>query len=117
MNTHVSLNSGSSHWAEPHAEPQALSNNHRHTLLKLFQHPINHNIEWAAVLSVLEAVASVERLRDGKLVIHLGTETEVFSPAKDKDINAQQVVDLRRMFVGAGYGALIQELRAKGEEV
>ena len=98
-------------------EPQKLSSDHRDTLLQLFQHPTSHNIEWHAVLSLLQAAGSVEELHDGKFRVQLGTETEVLARPKHKDIDAQQVVDLRRMLTGAGYGRLVEELEAKGKEV
>jgi len=97
--------------------PAHLSSNHRDTLLQIFQHPASHNIEWHAVLSLLEAVGSVEEHHDGKFAVHLGAETEVFTRPKHKDIDVQQVVDLRRMLTGAGYDATARELEAKGKEV
>ncbi len=97
--------------------PEHLSNHHRDTLLQIFQHPASHNIEWPAVLSLLEAVGSVEQHHDGKYVVTLGTETEVFTPPKHKDIDVQQVVDLRRMLTSAGYRSVVDELEAKGKEV
>ena len=99
------------------SEPDFLNSRHRDTLLQLFQHPTSHNIEWHAVLSLLEAVGSVEQLHDGKFLVHLGAETEVLGRPEKKDIDVQQVVDLRRMLTGAGYGALVEELEAKGKEV
>ena len=45
--------------------PEHLNNHHRDTLLQIFQHPASHNIEWPAVLSLLEAVGSVEQRHDG----------------------------------------------------
>ena len=81
-----------------------LSNHHRNTLSQIFQHPVGHNIEWRDVLSLLEVVASVEEADNGKLLVTLGTETETFEPPRYKDIDAQQVVDLRRMLSNAGYG-------------
>lgn len=97
--------------------PEHLSNHHRDTLLQIFQHPASHNIEWPAVLSLLEAVGSVEQHHDGKYVVTLGTETEVLTPPKHKDIDVQQVVDLRRMLTSAGYRSVVDELEAKGKEV
>ena len=85
---------------EPH-----LSNHHRNTLREIFQHPVSHNIEWHAVVSLLETVGSVSEHHDGKLAVTLGSETEFFNPPKSKDIDAQTVVDLRRMLAAAGYGA------------
>ena len=37
------------------------------------------------------------------LVVTLGDETETFEPPRHKDIDEQQVVDLRRMLKHAGY--------------
>jgi hypothetical protein len=96
--------------------PEHLNNRHRDTLLQIFQHPASHNIEWHSVLSLLEAVGSVERHHDGKYTITVGTESEVLTPPKHKDIDIQQVVDLRRMLISAGYRAVVDELEAKGTE-
>jgi hypothetical protein len=43
----------------PTPEPEHLSNHHRSTLHRLFQHPVSHNSEWIAVVWLLEAVGSV----------------------------------------------------------
>jgi hypothetical protein len=85
-------------------EPEHLSNHHRTTLRQLFQHPLSHNIEWNAVVSLLGAVGSVTEQPHGKVVVSVGSETEYFDPPAHKDIDAQAVVDLRRMLSKAGYG-------------
>ena len=85
-------------------EPQHLSNHHRNTLRQLFQHPVSHNIEWDAVLSLLEAVGSAVEQHGGKVSVTIGSETEFFDPPRHKDIDTQAVVDLRRMLSNAGYG-------------
>jgi hypothetical protein len=95
--------------------PGHLSNHHRDTLLEIFQHPTSHNIEWPAVLSLLNAVGSVEKHHDGKYTVTVGTETEILTAPKHKDIDIQQVVDLRRMLRTAGYGAVVDELETKGK--
>ena len=97
--------------------PEHLNSHHRDTLLQIFQHPTSHNIEWPDVLSLLEAVGSVERHHDGKYRVAVGTEVEFLAPPKHKDIEIQQVVDLRRMLTSAGYQAVVDELEAKGKEV
>jgi hypothetical protein len=86
-------------------EPEHLSNHHRNTLRQIFQHPVSHNIEWHAVVSLLEAVGSTVEQRGGKVAVTIGSETEYFDPPAHKDIDAQAVVDLRRMLSNAGYGA------------
>jgi hypothetical protein len=83
--------------------PAHLNSHHRETLAQIFQHPAGHNIEWHSVLSLLEAVASVKEAPHGRYLVTLGTETETFEPPKHKDIDAQQVVDLRRMLKNAGF--------------
>ena len=85
-------------------EPVRLDGHHRETLRQIFQHPAGHNIEWHAVLSLLGAVASIDELHDGRFLVTLGAESETFERPKGKDIEVEQVVDLRRMLRNAGYG-------------
>jgi hypothetical protein len=87
----------------PTSDPTHLSNHHRETLTHILQHPLGHNIEWRDVLSLLEAVATVEETPHGKYLVTLGDETETFERPRHKDIEPQQVVDLRRMLTNAGF--------------
>lgn len=80
-----------------------LDSHHRDTLASIFRHPAGHNIEWHDVVSLLEAVASVTEEHDGKYLVTLGGETETLERPRGKDIDVQQVVDLRRMLKAAGY--------------
>lgn len=93
---------------ENQSEHAHLNNHHRTTLRKIFQHPASHNIEWIDVLSLLEAVGTVDQRDAAKYVVTLGTETETFEQPKHKDVDIQVVVDLRRMLAGAGYGTAAQ---------
>jgi hypothetical protein len=86
------------------AEPEHLDHRHRDTLRQIFQHPTSHNIEWRAVMSLLEAVGTVTVHHDGKVAVKIGPEQEFLEPPAGKDIDAQMVVDLRRMLSQAGYG-------------
>ncbi|HEY5109581.1 MAG TPA: hypothetical protein VII96_08215 [Acidimicrobiales bacterium] len=81
-----------------------LDAHHRKTVEKLFTHPTSHNIQWHDVLSLLQAVAEVEETHDGRFRVTLGEETETFDAPRGHDIDTQQVVDLRRMLKGVGYG-------------
>ena len=85
-------------------ESPHLDNRHRNTLRQIFQHPTSHNIEWHAVMSLLEAVGTVAVHHDGKVAVTIGSETEFLEPPVGKDVDAQMVVDLRRMLGNAGYG-------------
>lgn len=98
-------------------DPQHLSPNHRDTLLQIFQHPTSHNIDWRAVLSLLEAVGEVEERKGGTVQVTLGDESELLVPPKHKDVDVEQVVDLRRMLTSAGYADVVKGMEDKGKEV
>jgi hypothetical protein len=83
--------------------PTELNHHQRNTLRKIFQHPASHNIEWHAVVSLLEAIGSVEH-REGKVAVTVGAETEFFDIPAHKEVGVQTVVDLRRLLATAGYG-------------
>jgi hypothetical protein len=89
----------------PTKEPVHLNHHHRTTLQRIFQHPMSHNIEWHDVESLLAAVGKVEERRDGKLVVTVGIEKKSFVHTRQKDLDADQVVDLRKMLGDAGYTA------------
>ena len=82
-----------------------LDSHHRKTVEKIFTHPTSHNIQWHDVLSLLEAVAVVEEVRDNRYKVTLGAETETFEVPRGHDIGVQTVVDLRRMLKAAGISA------------
>jgi hypothetical protein len=82
---------------------------HRNTLSHLFQHPASYNIEWHDILSLLEAVGSVEERHDGKFVVTVGSETLTLEQPSGKDIDIQQLVDLRSMLSNAGYAKEIEQ--------
>jgi hypothetical protein len=98
----------------PAPAPVQLKSHHRDTLNQIFRHPTSHNIEWHDVLSLLGAVASVEESHDGKYLVTLGGETDAIERPKQKDIDVQQVVDLRRMLRAGGYDAQAEDARAEG---
>ena len=98
------------------SEPAHLNNHHRNTLRQIFQHPASHNIDWHAVVSLLEAIGSVVEHRDGLVAVTVGSESEFFDVPAHKDIDTQTVVDLRRMLSSAGYGPDVGEAAAAGQE-
>ena len=74
-----------------------LNSDHRDVVKRLFAVPPSGNIEWRQIRSLLEALGSVTEERNGKLKVDLGGEVEVLVPPRHKDIDAQMIVDLRRM--------------------
>ncbi len=97
--------------------PEHLSSHHRDTLVQIFQERTNHNVEWHDVVSLLEAIGSIENQHDDIFVFRLGQETEVLRRPSDKDIDGQQLVDLRRILTSAGYDTVAADLQDRGKEV
>jgi hypothetical protein len=97
--------------------PEHLNSHHRATLVEIFQKETNYNVEWHDVISLLEAVGSIEQQHDDMFLFRIGEETEVLRRSSDKDIDGQQLVDLRRILTSAGYDTVAAELEEKGKEV
>ena len=49
-------------------------------------------------------------------VFRIGQETEVLRRPQGKDIDGQQLVDLRRILTSAGYDVMAEDLVEKGKE-
>src|SRR5436189_3215123 len=103
-------------WMSSPSQPAHLSNHQRNTLRQIFQHPAGHNIEWRAVLSLLEAVGSAEEQHGGTVAVTIGSETEHFDPPPHKETDTQAVRNLRRILTKAGYGAGAADAGANGRE-
>ena len=100
------------------AEPPHLNNpHHRQTLLQTFQHPVSHNIEWHAMVSLLEAVGSVEPRHDGEYAVHIAGETAFLGRRRGKDLDTEQVLTVRRLLTAAGYEPVVKAMEAEGREV
>lgn len=82
----------------------ALSNHHRETVRKILDHPAGGNVEWRQVLSLLESIGDVTEERNGNFKVTVGPETETLHRPRDKDVDEQLTVDLRRLLIQAGYG-------------
>jgi hypothetical protein len=82
-----------------------LGSHHRDTLERILRHPASGNVEWRQVRSLLDAVGDVIEEDNGRLRVTLGDETEVFDPPREKDVDKQMIVDLRRMLTAAGFAA------------
>src|SRR2546430_7373308 len=79
-----------------------LNNHHRDTLQRILSHPASGNIEWRQVLSLLNAVATVDEERNGKVRVTIGPGTEVLHPPRGNDIDVQTGATLRGMPRSAG---------------
>ena len=68
------------------------------------RHPTSHNIEWREVVSLLEAVGTVENRHGHKAEVRVGSQVAFLDVPAHKDVDVEMVVDLRRMLATAGYG-------------
>jgi hypothetical protein len=80
-----------------------LNNHQRDTLAHVFRHPLSHNIEWHAVLSLLNALGTVQETHKGHVLVTLGHQSQTFEPSNHKDIDAEQLALLRRFLKEAGF--------------
>jgi len=80
-----------------------LNSHQRDTLAHVFRHPASHNLEWHMIVSLLNAVGTVQETHRGHLLVTVGGETETFDQ-RHKDIDADQLANLRRLLRKAGYG-------------
>ena len=85
-------------------EFERLNSHQRDTMAQIFNHPLSHNIEWHSVLSLLNAVGTVQETHKGHVLATLGDESDTFDPQRHKDIDAEQLTNLRRLLRKAGYG-------------
>ena len=100
------------------AGPERPNNpHHKQTLIQTFQHPVNHNIEWHAMVSLLEAIGSVEVRHDGEYAVSVAGETAFLGRRRGKDLDAEQVLTVRRLLAAAGYGPVVEAMEAEGREV
>jgi hypothetical protein len=83
--------------------PGHLDNHHRNTLRQVFEHPASHNVEWRAVLSLLEAIGSVEQRHNGVVAVTVGEQHAFFEPKGHKDLDAGTVAQVRQLLTAAGY--------------
>lgn len=90
----------------PHADadlaPAELSAANRRVLLRVFQHPLSHNLSWREVGALIEASGTVETAHNGDVVYALGAERQSFRPAHDKDLPTPDVMALRHFLRRAG---------------
>ena len=85
-------------------ELEHLNSHQRDTMAQIFNHPLSHNIEWHSVVSLLNAVGTVQETHKGHVLVTLGDASDTFDPKRHKDIDADQLTNLRRLLRKAGYG-------------
>jgi hypothetical protein len=84
-------------------ERAKLTGHHLVTVEKILAHPASHNIEWHDAAALLAEIGSITEESNHRFTVTLGDETEVFDRPRGKDLDTQQIVDLRRMLRAAGF--------------
>lgn len=86
------------------SELPKLSGRHEDTLQRIFTHPSSHNIEWRQVRALLSEVTTVTEHDDGRIGIRAGDHEVVLPRPRNKDIDMEELVDVRRLLEELGYG-------------
>ena len=82
--------------------PTKLDHHHRLTLQKIFGHPLNHNIQWHDVCSLLDRFGEVHETHRGNWAITVEGETVSFGSTRSRDLTDDQVVKVRHFLRALG---------------
>jgi hypothetical protein len=85
-------------------EPQHLTGRHQDTLRHVLAHPLSHNVEWHSLLSLLREVGSVEEHGES-VAIEVGGQRIVLMKPHGKDVEADDLVEVRRLLESLGFRA------------
>ena len=80
-----------------------LTGHHLVTAEKILSHPASHNIEWHDAAALLVEIGTITEGSNHRFTVTVGDETQVFDRPRGKDLDTQQIVDLRRMLRAAGF--------------
>jgi len=87
-----------------------LDHHHRITAQKLFGHPLNHNIQWHDVCSLLARFGEVHETHRGNWAVTVDGDTISFGSTRTRDLTEDQVIKVRHFLRGCGLNA--REIRA-----
>ena len=79
-----------------------LDHHHRTTAERTFRHPTSHNIQWHVGMSLLEALGECRETKHGSYEVKLDDAVFVFPGPLGRDLNDEQVSDLRKVLRHAG---------------
>jgi hypothetical protein len=72
-----------------------LDHHHRITAQKLFNHPLNHNIQWHDVCSLLARFGEVHETHRGNWAVTIEGDTISFGSTRTRDLTEDQVIKVR----------------------
>lgn len=79
-----------------------LDHHHRITAQKIFGHPLNHNIQWHDVQSLLERFGVVHESHRGNWAVTVDGETTSFGSTRTRDLTEDQVMKVRAFLRSLG---------------
>jgi hypothetical protein len=82
-----------------------LDHHHRTTAHKIFGHPLNHNIQWHDVISLLERFGEVHETHRGNWAVSRNGEVTSFGTSRGRDLNEDQVMRVRHFLQSVGVNA------------
>lgn len=82
--------------------PFKLDHHHRLTMQKLFGHPLNHNIQWHDVCSLLGRFGEVHETHRGNWAVTIAGDTVSFGSTRSRDLTDDQVVKVRHFLRALG---------------
>ncbi len=80
-----------------------LDHHHRLTVSKIFGHPLNHNIQWHDVCSLLERFGDVHETHRGNWAVTVEGETISFGSTRSRDLTEDQVMKVRSFLRSLGF--------------
>jgi hypothetical protein len=87
-----------------------LDHHHRVTVQKIFGHPLNHNIKWHDVCSLLARFGEVHETHRGNWAVTIEGDTVSFGSTRTRDLTEDQVVRVRAFL--RAFGLTPQSMRA-----
>jgi hypothetical protein len=93
---------------------QGISGKRQAALGKVFQHPLSHNLTWRELTHLFKMIGSVEPRPNGDLMLRIGGEQLSLKPARSKDLDATEIMDVRHLLVRAGWSDKGTELATPG---
>ena len=82
-----------------------LDHHHKITVQKIFSHPLNHNIHWQDVASLLGRFGEVDQTHRGNWALTVEGETYTFGSTRTRDLTEDQVVKVRAFLKSVGVDA------------
>jgi hypothetical protein len=79
-----------------------LDHHHRITAQKVFGHPLNHNIQWHDVCSLLARFGEVHETHRGNWAVTVEGDTISFGSTRTRDLTEDQVIKVRNFLRSTG---------------